>query len=340
MDRTGRDVRDSLNRGIDKIENRAEHLKDNVSVAVHRGAQKVEQYATAVDHYVTVQAAKLRNDISPLLPVISYSSVGFLVGLPFSYYANCLSIKRVAAINDYQFPTHTIPVSLLRFIIDLIRLTAQSPMVNSYFSHQPNLGMAVKWGVNLALQPFSYAMNTVAVKMLAYKTPRSATEVYQQTLGMEGYGGLMHGIFSQITREIILKPLIFAGASTLFYQTLKWDESVGRVPAAVAVHAITAFLTYPFVVNKRRQQMKTHKGVCTIGQMITNEYEEFTSAMKTDVTSLWTGFGWHFLSLVPSFLLMGSAEAVAKRIVDYYYTLPTEQQYLWPRILYKVWALL
>jgi len=332
-------VRDSVHRGIDRIENRAEHLKDNVKVAVHRGTERVEEYAGAVEHYVAVNAAKLRNDIAPYVPAISYTTAGFFGALPLSYYFNSLSIKRVAGLGDFTFPTHTISVSLLRFIVDLIRLAAQTPVVASYFYNQPNLGLAVKWGLYLALQPISYAMNTVTVKMLSYKTPMSATEVYQQTLGNEGYGGLMHGIFSQITREVVVKPLVFAGAASLFYK-LRWDDTIGAIPATVAIHAITAFLTYPFVSNKRRQQMKTHRGVCTVGQMITNEYEEFTSSLRTDVSSLWTGFGWHFLSLVPSFLLMGSAEALAKRFVDHYYTLPTEHQYLWPRILYRVWTLL
>jgi len=331
--RTLRGARDSLHRGIDKVEYEAEHIKDNVAVAVHKGV-------TVADHIITVQAQKLRNEISPYLPTISYSGIGFVASLPLSYYFNCLSIRKVVGNGDLSFPTNTISVALLRFLIDLVRITAQSPVLNTYYFHQPNVGNAVKWGIYLALQPISYALNTITVKMLSVKTPVTGNEIYQQTIGNEGYGGLMHGIFSQILKEVVLKPLVFTGLTALMFQTLKWDVPMGKFPASVAVHALTALITYPLVVNKRRQQQKTHKGVCTVGQMITNEYEEFTFALKNDPTSLWTGFGYHLLSLVPSLALMGAAETVAKTFVDHYYTLPSEHQYLWPRILYRVWSLL
>src|SRR5690349_8766989 len=121
----GRELRGAVRRGADVVESRAEHLKDNVSGALHRGAHKVEEYTTAMDHYILAQATRLRNDIAPLLPYISYTGLGFVAGLPVSFYFNSLSIKRVVGIQDYGFPTNVVPVSLLRFIIDLIRATAQ-----------------------------------------------------------------------------------------------------------------------------------------------------------------------------------------------------------------------
>lgn len=333
-------VEAGIHKGVDKVERGLARVGEDASSALHRGVQRVDQYTTALDNYILAQATRLRNDISPLLPTISTTGLIFAGSLPLSFYFNSLSIKRVVGVQDYGFPTNLVPISLLRFIIDSVRVAAASPMLNAYFYTNPRLGLGIRWAVYTLLQPISFACNTIAVKMLSNKTPVTANEVYQSTLGREGYGGLMHGIFSQITREVILRPLIFAGATSLILKTLKWDDTLGRIPATVVIHAITAFLTYPLVYNKRKMQQKTHTGVDSAVDMIRNEWEQLRSTAATDVTQLWTGFGHHFLSILPSLALMGAAETMALRFIDHYYTIPAENQYLWPRILYRVWTLL
>lgn len=117
-------VESGMRRGVDKMERGIARVQDNASSALHRGVEKVENYTAALDNYILAQATRLRNDIAPLLPTISYTGAAFGASLPLSFYFNSLSIKRVVGVQDYAFPTNVVPISLLRFLIDTIRVAA------------------------------------------------------------------------------------------------------------------------------------------------------------------------------------------------------------------------